>query len=235
MFQLFSVRKGEKPGFQGFFYTFPDASEYDTKDLYRPHPTLPNHWMYHGRSDNIIVFSNGEKLNPVTFEETVAGRGVQLLKGAMVVGANRFQAALLIEPVITPKSEQEETKLIDEIWPLVEQANKESVAHGRISREYISVSSPEKPFLRAGKQTIQRAATVKLYEDEINRLYEKAAHVSTADAPKVDISSQEALSASIVEIFRRDMEAATLESDQDFFSAGRSRLDPSVLSRKLVR
>jgi hypothetical protein len=62
------VRKDKNPGYQGFFYTFPDAKEYSTKDLYRPHPTLPDHWVYYGRADNIIVFSNGEKLNPASIE-----------------------------------------------------------------------------------------------------------------------------------------------------------------------
>ena len=71
IYQLVIVRKDKHPGFQGVFYTFPELDEFDTKDMYKPHPTLPHHWIYCGRSDKIIVFSNGEKLNPVTIEETV--------------------------------------------------------------------------------------------------------------------------------------------------------------------
>lgn len=81
------VRKEKKPGLQGFFYTFPDDNEYYTKDLYKPHPSLPDHWIYYGRSDNIIVFSNGEKLNPITIEEIVSDH--PLVKGALVVGSNK--------------------------------------------------------------------------------------------------------------------------------------------------
>ena len=64
-YRLVIVRKGKNPRLQRIFYTFPDDDEFDTKDIFKRHPSLPNHWLYHGRSDNIIVFSNGEKLNPV--------------------------------------------------------------------------------------------------------------------------------------------------------------------------
>src|SRR4051812_25318601 len=94
-YEMVVVRKEEKPGMQGFFYTFPDAKEYDTKDLYKPHPTLKHHWIYHGRSDNIIVFSNGEKFNPVSIESTMMGH--PKIKGALVVGFQRFQPALILE------------------------------------------------------------------------------------------------------------------------------------------
>ena len=40
MLEQVIVRKGKHPGLQGIFYTFPDATEYNTKDLWRPHPTL---------------------------------------------------------------------------------------------------------------------------------------------------------------------------------------------------
>lgn len=81
------VRKDKNPGLQGFFYTFPDQNEYYTKDLYKAHPSLPNHWIHCGRADDVIVFSNGEKLNPVTIEEIVEDHAQ--LKGALVFGTNK--------------------------------------------------------------------------------------------------------------------------------------------------
>ncbi|KAI0435602.1 hypothetical protein F4803DRAFT_557821 [Xylaria telfairii] len=94
-YELVMVRKDKKkPGLQGFFYTFPDLDEYSTRDLYRPHPTLPDFWIYHGRADNIIVFSNGEKLNPITIEEIVQDH--PSVAGALVVGSNRFQVSEVI-------------------------------------------------------------------------------------------------------------------------------------------
>ena len=43
MYEQVIVRRDDKPGFQGFFYTFPSATEYKTGDLYKPHPALADH------------------------------------------------------------------------------------------------------------------------------------------------------------------------------------------------
>lgn len=109
MYEQVIVRKGKKPGLQGFFYTFPNDDEYQTKDLYKPHPSLPNHWMYYGRAENIIVFSNGEKLNPITIEEIVEGH--PQVKGALVVGSNKWVCSehLLLPRNCVPLSRKEYT------------------------------------------------------------------------------------------------------------------------------
>ncbi|KAI1206023.1 acetyl-CoA synthetase-like protein [Annulohypoxylon truncatum] len=219
VYRLVMVRKDKHPGLQGIFYTFPDINEYDTKDMYKPHPTLPQHWIYYGRSDNIIVFSNGEKLNPVGIEETVQGHPE--VKGALVVGTDRFQAALLIEPAKPPQSEEEAEKLIDRVWPYVEKANKENVAHGQIARQFIMLADPKKPFQRAGKGTIQRGSTLKEYKDEIDQLYEQADHLFDASATKIDTSSEDALIESIKKTFDTGLGfKGELGPDSDFFSAG---------------
>ncbi|KAI3400709.1 hypothetical protein diail_1918 [Diaporthe ilicicola] len=207
------------PGLQGIFYTFPELDEWSTRDLYRPHPTKPHHWIYHGRADNIIVFSNGEKLNPVTIEEIVSDHSS--LKGVMVVGSEKFQAGLILEPRVHPRTKEEETQLLDSVWPLVEKANEETVTHGRISRDLMTLSNPDKPFLRAGKSTIQRAATVKLYKDEIEKLYENFGTDEHAkDVVELDLSSEDSLARSIVETLRKYIGAEKLEEDVDFFAAG---------------
>lgn len=207
------------PGLQGIFYTFPELNEWSTRDLYRPHPTEPHYWLFHGRADNIIVFSSGEKLNPVTIEEIVGDH--PSLKGAMVVGSERFQAGLFIEPRVHPNTKEEEKALLDSVWPLVEKANMETVAHGRINRDMIRLSNPDKPFSRAGKGTIQRAATVKLYKDEIDRLYDATETEQNAEeVVQLDLKSEESLARSIVSTLRKYVGAERLDLDIDFFAAG---------------
>lgn len=220
VYEMVIVRQKQNrnhPGLQGVFYTFPELQEWSTKDLYRPHRTLPDLWIYHGRSDNVIVFSNGEKLNPVTMEEIITDHPE--LKGTMVVGSQKFQAGVIVEPHVYPDTEEEKKALIDRIWPLVEQANAETVQHGRISRDMIALSNPEKPFLRAGKGTIQRALTVKLYQDEINKLYQNSG-AGSDEAPKLNIESEDALAKSIVETLQKHVAADKLDIDIDFFAAG---------------
>jgi acyl-coenzyme A synthetase/AMP-(fatty) acid ligase len=72
LYEMIVVRDPKLAMFQGMFHTFPELNEISTKDLYQKHPTLPDHWLYRGRADDIIVFSNGEKLNPITMEEKIA-------------------------------------------------------------------------------------------------------------------------------------------------------------------
>ncbi|KAK3902336.1 hypothetical protein C8A05DRAFT_15597 [Staphylotrichum tortipilum] len=225
------VRKDKDPGLQGFFYTFPDATEFSTKDLYVPHPTIPDNWIYHGRADNIIVFSNGEKLNPASIETILMNHpGV---KGALVVGSNRFQPALILEPMQYPKTEKEAQEFIDSVWPVVVKANKETVAHGQIGRQFIALSNPNKPFLRASKGTIQRAGTVRMYKDEIDKIYEHVEELTPSEAPKLDISSADALTKSIELLFEKSLRSPKLAPDTDFFTVGIDSMQVINASRLL--
>lgn len=225
------VRKDKHPGYQGFFYTFPNLKEYNTKDLYRPHPVLEDHWIYCGRSDNILVFSNGEKLNPIDIETTMINH--PQVKAAIVVGMNRFQPALILEPTSFPKSQEEEEAFMESVWPLVVKANKETPAHGQIGKRYIALSNPDKPFLRAGKGTVQRASTIRMYKEEIDRIYQRAGQVTSSEAPKLNLSSKEALIDCIEKLFRDKLQAPKLEPDMDFFTAGIDSMQVITASRML--
>ncbi|XDG07124.1 hypothetical protein ABKA04_006739 [Annulohypoxylon sp. FPYF3050] len=228
-YQLFIKRNNLEPNLQGIFFTFPDIDEYDTKDLFRPHPTLPNHWAYAGRADTVIVFSNGEKLNPLTIEHIVGDHPG--LKGALVVGQDQFQPAIILEPATYPRNDEEVEKLIDSVWPFIEEANKDSVAHGHISREFIMLTKPEKPFPRAGKGTIQRGIAVKLYKDEIEELYAKAENTQQANAPTLEVSSESELLKSLQELFTTRLDAPPVGPDIDFFTVGIDSLQVINASR----
>lgn len=170
-FELVIVRKDKDPGLQGVFYTFPDAKEYSTKDIFRRHPTLPNQWLHVGRTDDLINFSFGLFLNPVVFEDTISDH--PNVMGVLVVGTNRFEPALLLEPANVLSTEGERERLIDSVWPLVDRVNEQTVSYARINRNFIRVTEPDKPFPRASKGSIQRGAALKLYEKFIDSIYEK--------------------------------------------------------------
>lgn len=89
------------------FHNFPELSEWRTKDLFEENPTKPNLWRYVGRLDDLLVFSNGEKMNPVAFEKTIEGH--PWVQGALVVGSGQFQAGLIIEPHADRKAADDET------------------------------------------------------------------------------------------------------------------------------
>ena len=162
----------------GLNHNFPDKKEWRTKDLFKPHPKKPDLWRFHGRLDDIIVLSNGEKFNPVPIEALVQGHPI--IMGALVVGQGRFQAALLVEP---EPDVSDRATLAEVIWPVVERANRLVPSHGQITQSKIAVASVEKPFERAGKGTVIRRLTEQSYAAEIAALYESESAVRQNATP----------------------------------------------------
>ncbi|GJN72092.1 L-aminoadipate-semialdehyde dehydrogenase [Purpureocillium lilacinum] len=219
VYELFLKRKNlMDPTDQPAFYTFPAAAEWSTGDLYKRHPTLPDHWKFHGRADNVIVFSNGEKLNPVTIEDTVMG--CTAIKGALVVGQDRFQPALLLEPFDHPRNEAEKRDLLRRVWPYLQEANREAVAHGRISRQLVMVSDEKIPFARAPKGTVQRPLTIMAYKRQIDDLYSRAEDNEAQDIVALDFSGESALAESIIKLLKTKLLVRNAHPDADLFLLG---------------
>lgn len=148
-----------------------DLDEYRTKDLFAPHPTIPNEWAWKARADDIIVFLNGEKTNPILMEQHVVASNPSTLIGAIVVGAQRFQAGLIIEPAHATVTTAEQAALIESVWPSIEEANRVAPAHARVEKSLVLVTSPDRPLLRAGKGTLQRGISIAQYSREIDAMY----------------------------------------------------------------
>ncbi|KAI4234458.1 MAG: hypothetical protein LQ349_003784 [Xanthoria aureola] len=165
-YELVLHRDSKLEGIRGLDNNFPNIDTWRTKDLFRPHASKPNLWRFHGRTDDIIVLSNGEKFNPVPSEAIINSH--PLVSAALIIGQGRFQAALLIEPV---KTDESKTALVEQFWPTIEKANAQAQGHGRITRTMIVVAGPMKPFERAGKGTVVRKLTVEKYAAEIEALY----------------------------------------------------------------
>ncbi|KAL8639148.1 MAG: hypothetical protein Q9228_003782 [Teloschistes exilis] len=165
-YELVLHRESRYDGIRGLESNFRDIDEWRTRDLFRPHATKPNLWRFHGRTDDIIVLSNGEKFNPVPSEAIINSH--PLVSAALIVGQGHFQGVLLIEPA---KTDVSPWHLIGELWPTVEKANSQAQSHGRIVRSMIAIAAPSKPFERAGKGTVVRKLTAEKFADEITALY----------------------------------------------------------------
>ena len=224
------VRDPKLDLYQGIFITFPELNEYFTKDLWSKHPTKPNHWLYEGRQDDIIVFSNGEKLNPLTLEQQITCHPE--VRGAVVAGSNRFQPCLIVEPEKDITSTSEEEAFIERVWPTVNKANEETVAHGRIDRNLILVTHPNRHLSRASKGSVQRKQSIQLYEAEIDRLY---ATLSDAQSPqdKLDLSNDQAILESLRSAVSEMIGVDAPADDVDLFSQGFDSVSVISLSRQI--
>lgn len=229
-YEMVVVRDERLKGMQPTFEMFPDLQEFSTHDLFSKHPTKHDHWLYQGRSDDVIVFLNGEKTNPILMEGLVEGHPD--VRSALVVGQNRFEAALLIEPsqlLNLPPSHR--AKLIEKLWPVVEDANGKSPAHARVSKSHILFTIPEKPMSRSSKGTVQRKFTIENYSAEIDALYADAETLNDRNVlVKVNILN---IKQSVHQIVTFTMGLVDLGVDDDLFSRGMDSLQVIQTARHL--
>lgn len=155
------------------FDIFPSLTSWCSRDLFKrcTDPGFENLWKFESRMDDIIILNNALKVNPLHVEVKLQGHG--LLKGVMVFGEGRGSCGILLEG----KEGWGKEELLEKVWKDVERASGEVPEHARVKRHLVVVADEEKPFVRAAKGTIVRAATGKLYEQEIEEVYANAVEV----------------------------------------------------------
>jgi acyl-coenzyme A synthetase/AMP-(fatty) acid ligase len=165
LFEMVFVRKPDTVRYQTTFAISPEAYEWPTRDIWSKHPTKAHHWRYEGRLDDLICFSDGNKYHPISEETRLCSH--PLIKSAIMVGERRRQPALLLE--LRGSFDHEDA--LEKVWPAVAEGNAVAPSVGQVAKTHILFASPEKPFARAGKGTVQRYSTTDLYKDEIDGLY----------------------------------------------------------------
>ena len=184
LYEMVITRDDPLAPWNGLPSTFSEKGEYPMRDLYSHPPGTEDGWVYRGRIDDVIVLSNGEKINPVDMERHVSS--CPEVKSAIVVGFGKFQPAILIELLDGSDLWQKpHLERLDTVWRYVEEANKCAPSHGRLMKEYVLFTTREKPFSRLPKGTVQRQMSTKQYEEEIDKLYES---MESEDATELDMS-----------------------------------------------
>lgn len=223
-FEMIMHRNPALEGVRSVSCNFPDVEVWRTKDLFKPHPTKPGLWRFHGRADDIIVLSNGEKFNPVPSETQIAAH--PLIAGALVVGNGHAQASLILEP---KDHSQDLIEIIDQVWPVVEKANLEAPGHARITRDMILVGSKDKPFERSPKGTVVRNSTGAKYVKEIADLF--AQDISrNLQHIKIDLSHDLTSTIRLVkEIVASAFNGRSFGEDDDLFVLGLDSLQTTEI------
>lgn len=242
MHELYVVRDSSKEGKQPTFTLFPHLQEYGSRDLFIRHPSKekPEMWAWCARADDIIVFLNGEKTNPISMEQYIAANN-QDIAAVLVMGAQRFQAALLIEPTanVELSTTMDRARFLEKIWAIIEAANMDAPAHARITKAHVLFTHPDKPMLRAGKGTIQRRGTLSLYANDIDALYADAEEESVAgDSPNgllVNYPNVDTVSRVIREIVLTSTKWKEIDDMDDFFSLGMDSLQALTILREIKR
>lgn len=205
------------------FHNLPGENPFYTKDLFTRHPTKPNLYKYYGRKDDILVLSNGEKVNPIPLEQFVQADAS--LKGVLLTGNGRDQPVLIVEPKDALDGPGR-AEILDKLWPRVEQANSHVAGPGRVTRGMVICATPEKPFTRTGKGTIVRKLTQDDYQDDIDRLYTGAAQKQRLVTIGLQAKQKTVYEGADIVAFLRQVlavsfqPALTIAEDEDFFAHG---------------
>ncbi|KAI4612274.1 putative NRPS-like protein biosynthetic cluster [Alternaria metachromatica] len=204
----------------------PDGS-YATKDLFEPHPTIEKAWKYIARLDDTIVLVNGEKFNPVMMEGTI--RSHRAVTETVVFGSGRPYLGVLVVPAIEgmPKS-----KVVDEIWPVIEAANQTAEAYARISRDMVQILPYGCQFPRTDKGSVIRQQFYKQYANEIDNAYDAIASaqgdLKTWTVPELEDFLRTVLAKHLTQ-------AGEIERTADFFSLGLDSLQSIQIRTEILK
>ncbi|KAL9595942.1 MAG: hypothetical protein Q9219_006133 [cf. Caloplaca sp. 3 TL-2023] len=153
---------------RSLYYNYPEKAIWRTQDLFLPVRGISGLWDFYGRIDDLILLSNGHKINPLAMETRIMGHA--LLSGALITGTGRSCPAIVLE-IRSDARGRNKQELIDSIWPLIEEANKSVPGYAQILRSMVLFASAEKPFVRAPKSSIVRKMTLENYAEDLEKLY----------------------------------------------------------------
>lgn len=184
-YEAFMVRDSNEELVQPVFKLHPELREYSLGDQFSPHPSKPGLWKCCGRADDIIVMFAGWKANPIAMEARVASH--PNVRDVLMVGTNRRHTGLLVEPMAKNEylSISKTDEFIDQIWPIVQEANQLYQTECRVSKSRIQITDSKKPMIRVEKGTVRRKATLEIYIEEMDALFASADESDTA----IDIKS----------------------------------------------
>ncbi|KAL1743883.1 hypothetical protein HDZ31DRAFT_39972 [Schizophyllum fasciatum] len=215
-----------------------DRSGYATNDLWIAHPTKLHLRRIVGRKDDVIVHSTGEKTVPTPMEGVVVTS--PLVTAAVMFGRGRDEAGILIEPAagyaVDVDNDAKVGAFRDAVWPVVEEANKNAPAYSHIFKELILMTRPDTPLPRTDKGTVARKRALKMYEEDIEKIYrslesqEKTGEKDVQPPAGWDAPSVAGwLARHVREVTGRDVDPAA-----DLFEQGFDSLNNTVLRTRVL-
>ncbi|KAJ5668681.1 hypothetical protein N7462_009751 [Penicillium macrosclerotiorum] len=202
---------------------------FHSKDVFTPHPTIPDRWKYASRLDDRITLVNGEKVLPLPIEGYIKQH--PLIHEAVVVGLGKAAPGLL---VLRAKDEEKTTlsdeAYLDEIWPTIEGANARAERFSQISRDLVAIISPTSKFPRTDKGSMIRAQVYSLYAELIDNIYTKAERVE--GGLRLGLSETQSL---LMQLCRQELRAPISSEKEDFFAQGIDSLKAIHLRRLILQ
>ena len=209
-----------------------DDGAYATADLWQRHPDYPevNKWRYYARKDDTIVLVNGEKANPIAFEQLSAASS--LVQEAIVFGSEKAKLGIFVIP---NNSDANEDEVVRDVWRAIEKGNISMPAHAQLDRDMIKLLSPNEAerIRRTDKGNIIRSAFYREFASDIDAAYEDAAK----SVEKITLSRTELVSFLKSEIFSSLSieQQSKLDESVDLFSLGMDSLQATRVRSAILK
>ena len=202
---------------------------FHSKDVFTPHPTIPDRWKYASRLDDRITLVNGEKVLPLPIEGYI--KQDALIHEVVVVGIGKAAPALLIfRSQEVDAADISHKEYLDAIWPTIEGANARAERFSQISRDMIAVLPYASKFPRTDKGSMIRAQLYLQYAELIDCIY---THAEQVDGNlRLDF---EGTKSCLMDICRESLGISLSSVKADFFAEGVDSLKAIHLRRLILQ
>jgi acyl-coenzyme A synthetase/AMP-(fatty) acid ligase len=147
------------------------SAEFRTKDLFSPHAIKKGLWRYRCRKDDLVLLSGEVKMYAGAIEEAISTHAG--IEAVVVGGQQRSRPFLLVEPTTLVTTQRQKEEFVHLIWPTVEAENEKHFEVARLERGLvIVVGGAGKKIQRTAKGSVDRKATIALFEEEIDEIYD---------------------------------------------------------------
>ncbi|KAJ5532996.1 AMP-dependent synthetase/ligase [Penicillium frequentans] len=202
---------------------------YHSKDVFTPHPTLPNRWKYASRLDDRLTLINGEKVLPLPIEGCIKQH--PLIHEAVVFGVGKTAPGLLI----FRSQEADEARLSDEeyfenVWPSIEMANSRAERFSHIAKDMVAVLPFASTFPRTDKGSMIRAQVYLHYAELIESVYAGA----EGQEGEMRLGFDETLSL-LTDLCQNELGISLSSAEANFFSEGVDSLKAIHLRRLILQ
>ncbi|KAK0202205.1 hypothetical protein DFS33DRAFT_1444321, partial [Desarmillaria ectypa] len=189
--------------------------DYVVQDHLVGNPVKENQYRILGRSDDLVVLANGEKVRPSGMEQALGEcPGV---RGVLVFGQGREGCGILVEVEGEPSAE---------FGAFLEKANELADKHAKVPREMVVFISPGE-LVRTDKGSIARKASWEKWEKEIAKSYEDA---EEEEEPIMDADASVWVARVLKEVL-----GYVIPEMKDFFECGMDSLQAARIRRRIGR
>lgn len=200
---------------------------FHSKDMFTPHPTIPDRWKYASRLDDRITLVNGEKVLPLPIEGYI--KQDPLVHEAVVVGLGKAAPGLLVFKAAEAE-EVSTDEYLQAIWPTIEGANARAERFSQIPRDLVHVLSHTSKFPRTDKGSMIRAQVYLQYTELIDSIYTSAERVK--GSLRLDLPETQS---ALMGLCHNELGISLSSAEADFFAEGVDSLKAIHLRRLVLQ